>query len=107
MIEVYCRVQYEATHSWDSCNIEEVSYLKNEHRHVFYIVAYKKVNHANRDTEFIVLKHKIENFLRRTYPTRQLGSMSCEMLAEKLCERFDLSKCDVSEDNENGAVVYK
>ena len=33
--------------------------------------------------------------------------MSCEMIAKELLEKFDLTKCEVSEDNENGAIVYK
>lgn len=103
--EVYCLVLFEATHCWPSCPIEEVSYLRYPHRHVFYIRAYKNVNHLDRETEFIYLKHKIEKYLTEKYPTRDLGSTSCEMLAKDLISQFDLTKADVSEDNENGSVL--
>lgn len=104
-IEVYCTILFEAIHNWPECPFEEVSYLRDPHRHIFYIKAYKQVNHDDRDVEFIMLKHDISFYLRQTYPAKQLGATSCEMLALKLVKEFDLSKCEVSEDNENGAIV--
>jgi hypothetical protein len=105
--EVYCTIQFEATHFWKECPFEEVKYLQYPHRHVFHIKAFQLVTHNNRDIEFIMLKHNIEEYLQRIYPDHRLGSMSCEMLAEELIEAFDLSKCEVSEDNENGAILTK
>lgn len=102
---VYCTVQFEATHNWPECPFDEVDYLRVEHRHVFWIRAYKEVLHNDRDVEFIILKHRIEEYLAKQYPDNKLGSTSCEMLAEELIKEFDLLCCDVSEDNENGAVV--
>lgn len=101
---VYCTVLFEGVHCWPECPFEEVSYLRDPHRHVFYIKAYKKVFHDDRDVEFILLKHKIEQYLHDTYSDRDLGSKSCEMLASELLEQFDLCRCDISEDNENGAI---
>lgn len=113
-IEVFCRLQFEGLHHWPDCDIEEVSYLADLHRHVFHIEARKAVSHDNRDTEFIVLKHKIEKYLNKKYPStlkfgtkRVLGATSCEQLAKDLLNEFDLSVCIVSEDNENGAIVTK
>jgi predicted RNA-binding protein with PIN domain len=108
--EVYCTVLIEGTHCWPDCPFEEVAYLRDEHRHVFYVRAYKTVSHSDRDVEFIMLKHQITNYVYARYwdTTTQLhvfGSRSCEMLASELIKEFHLSKCDVSEDNENGAVV--
>lgn len=102
---VYAKVQFEATHNWPNCELEEVSYLKHEHRHVFYIKAMKEVSHSDRDIEFIMLKHSIEKYLQEKYPDRKLGHTSCEMLAEDLYRKFNLINCDVSEDNENGSIV--
>lgn len=102
---VFCKVFFEATHNWENCDIEEVAYLQNEHRHVFHITAYVEVSHDDRDVEFIVLKHRIEEYLQEFYPTNKLGSMSCEMLAAELIEAFNLSKCIVSEDGENGVEI--
>lgn len=108
--EVYCSLQVEAIHNWPGCPFEEVSYLRLPHRHVFHIKAYKAVNHDDRDVEFIMLKHAIVAYLKAAYynNTQQLhvfGAMSCEMLGRQLVEVFGLTKCDVSEDGENGSVV--
>jgi hypothetical protein len=108
--EVYCTLQVEATHNWPGCPFEEVDYLRVPHRHVFHVKAFKPVHHDDRDIEFIMLKHEIQNYLREKYydDTKKLhvfGSKSCEMLGAELIQVFDLSKVDVSEDNENGAVI--
>lgn len=102
---VYCTLQFEALHNWANCPLEEVNYLRHPHRHMFHIKAYKTVTHNDRDTEFIIMKHRIQEYLTKTYRNQNLGSMSCEMLAQELIEKFDLCQCDVSEDNENGAVL--
>lgn len=103
--EVYCTVLFEGIHCWPECPFDEVKYLRDPHRHVFYIRAFKKVNHDDRDVEFIMLKHQIERYLSTVYPGGEIGRKSCEMLAEELINTFELSACDVSEDNENGAIV--
>lgn len=103
---VYCTVLFEGIHCWPDCPFDEVSYLRSPHRHVFYIRAHKNVFHDDRDIEFIMLKHEIERYLKTQYPDGQLGAKSCEMLGRELMERFDLCQIDVSEDNENGAIIY-
>jgi len=102
---IYCKVFFEATHQWLNCDIDEVIYLKNEHRHIFNIKAYKTVFHNDRDIEFIVLKHNIEKYLINKFPDRKLKNLSCEMIAEDLIEKFDLVRCEVSEDGENGVIL--
>lgn len=118
--QVYCRLQVEGTHSWPNCPFDEVAYLRDRHRHVFHIKAYKQVTHSDRDVEFIMLKHEIKNYLEARYYSydisngntitqgthlHEFGSMSCEMIAKELIEQFDLSACEVNEDDENGAFV--
>lgn len=39
---VYSRLKVEGIHNWRNCPIEEVSYLKDDHRHLFEIIAYKE-----------------------------------------------------------------
>lgn len=102
---IFSTVSFEATHYWQNCDIDEVKYLKNEHRHLFGIKVYKTVTHNDRDIEFIVLKHRVIEYLEQKYPEHKLGGTSCEMLAEELIKEFDLIKCEVNEDNENGAIV--
>ncbi len=108
--EVYCTLKTEGIHLWSHCPLDEVEYLRNPHRHLFHIKAFKKVSHDNRDVEFIVLKHKLEAYLYFHYFEKSLklcdfGEMSCEMIAKELISKFDLSSCEVSEDGENGAIV--
>ena len=110
--EVFCTLQIEGLHHWPECPFEEVAYLKDLHRHLFFVKAYKIVNHDDRDVEFIMLKHEIQKYFQDTYydwrtKTHRFGAMSCEMIGQKLLENFDLSRVEVSEDNENGAIVTR
>lgn len=102
---VYCRVLFEGIHCWPGCPFDEVKYLRDPHRHVFHIVAKKQVFHDDRDVEFIMLKHQIEQYLHEQYPNGYLGARSCEMLGRELLEKFQLIEVDVSEDGENGAII--
>lgn len=111
--EVFCTLQVEGIHSWPECPFDEVAYLRDPHRHIFHIKGYKVVTHDDRDVEFIMLKRQLVEYLIFKYADRDnenpficmFGPMSCEMIAKELIEEFDLSKCEVSEDNENGTVV--
>lgn len=108
--EVYCTLQIEGTHSWPGCPFDEVGYLRKPHRHIFHIKAHKIVAHDDRDTEFIMLQHEIKNFFQQNYYRDHkslcvFGAMSCEMIAMELIHHFELCKCEVSEDGENGAIV--
>lgn len=104
------KLQVEGIHRWEECPIEEVKYLRDDHRHVFHIKVTKEVFHDNRDVEFIQFKHKIEKYFREeyfdyNYNCCYFGKMSCEMIAKELVQEFDLKSAEVSEDNENGALV--
>jgi len=108
--EVFCTLQVEGIHNWPGCPFDEVAYLRDPHRHMFFIKAHLAVNHDDRDTEFIMLKHKIQEYFNAKYYKAHLkaclfGAMSCEMIARELIEVFGLTRCEVSEDNENGAIL--
>lgn len=112
--EIYCSLSVDATHNWenipDTFALKDVQFLKFPHRHMFGIKAYKIVNHNDRDLEFIHLKREIDYYLYNKYfhneqKNLQFGSKSCEMLAEELIEKFQLSKCEVDEDGENGCIL--
>ena len=104
MMYVKAKVEFEGIHQWDDAP-ERVEYLNYPHRHIFTIIAKKKVEHGDRDVEFICLKHDIAFFLVSTYSKvdniYSLHHTSCEMLAEKLLKQFDLLECEVWEDMEN------
>ena len=99
-------LQYEATHCWPSCDLEEVEFLKYSHRHVFFITLKKQVMHDDRDIEIILFKRSVLEWLHRTYGGK-LGSMSCEQLAKILCKQFNCCYASVKEDNECGAEVIQ
>ena len=102
MTQIIVKYQFPAIHCWENCNIKEVEYLKYPHRHLFYVEAIKNVTHDDRDIEIIMFKNKMEAYSKsRT----NYGSMSCEMIAQELLDIFNLDKCIVLEDNENGAIV--
>jgi hypothetical protein len=108
---VIVNLQVEGIHFWKDCPLREVSFLQFPHRHMFHIKAEKSVTHLDRDVEIILLKRSINFYLVKMYAGEedhlQFGGMSCEMIAKKLLERFDLETCEVLEDGENGAKVYK
>lgn len=109
-VTVWCSFQVEGIHCWADCPFDEISYLRDPHRHMFHIKAYATVSHHDRDIEFIMLKHKVQEYLNENYwndlyKCLYFGTMSCEMIGRELSNKFNLCKCEVSEDGENGAIV--
>lgn len=103
---IVVQLQYEGVHSWPECPIEQVSYLRNPHRHIFHIVCEKQVFHNEREIEIISFKKKILDFLD-IKNNHDFKDKPCETIAEELLIAFDLSKCTVLEDGENGAIIVK
>ncbi len=112
LTRIFVTLQFEAVHKWAAAaeKCPESGFLVNLHRHMFCIRAEKKVNHDDRDVEFIKFKREILGYLAafevdETYGCINLNNTSCEMLAKDLHRHFDLHSCEVSEDGENGAIV--
>jgi len=101
---IVVKFQFEGVHHWPDCNIKEVYFLGNPHRHLFHVTATKKVEHENREIEIIRFKRRMLEWVNETYKG-QLGAMSCESIASKLLKVFSLDSCVVLEDGENGAMV--
>jgi hypothetical protein len=106
-MRIFITTQFEATHQWKLCPFPEVSFLKDPHRHMFHVRLEKVVHHDDRDVEFIMLKREVTAFVRLSYEGKDLGSMSCEVIAGELMEAFDACRVEVSEDGENGAILTK
>ena len=107
---IVCKLQVEGIHQWSKCPYDDVKFLKDPHRHIFHIECEKKVNHDDRDVEFIRFKREILDYLHDKYADGEcckFGDMSCEMIAKELVQEYDLEKCAVFEDNENDSVVYQ
>lgn len=60
---------------------DEVSYLKNVHRHCFKVKTTISVTHNDRELEFYMVQDEIDLFIKDNFLS---GSMSCEMYAEQL-----------------------
>lgn len=104
---VVVKLQVEGFHSWPDCDLKEVDFLKNRHRHIFHVTCKKIVSHENRDIEIILLKRKMQKALHENYGTPcEFGAKSCEMIASWFCRIFELYSCEVLEDGENGAEVW-
>lgn len=117
-IFITVKTQFAGMHFWKDAP-SEVAFLKNLHRHIFYIVVDIPVTHKDRQLEFFILKNHIDKIISNWHETDltkgmiYLGSRSCEMIADYLLEKLkkDLKieswiQVTVSEDNENSGTVY-
>lgn len=87
----------------------DVSFLGHPHRHIFHFRVWIEVEHSDRAIEFIQFKRWLENLYDQG--TLQLNYKSCEMIAEDLylqiAGKYPNREIwiEVSEDNENGALL--
>ena len=106
MIWAKVSFQFEGIHRWDDAK-GEVEFLKNPHRHMFYVVVWVEQKHNDRDVEYIALKRFLSD---KMSGIKDLGTRSCEQIAEEIINilgskfggRF---KVEVSEDGENGCLI--
>lgn len=111
------RFEVEGFHNYPDASKnhgELVKFLEQSHRHIFKFNCKKRVNHDNRDEEFILLRRKVKQYINQNFPVFEqgcecydFGSMSCEMIAKQLLKEFDFDSVEVSEDGENYAIVEK
>lgn len=112
---IFCKTQFEGIHFYEGAP-DPVSYLKSAHRHVFGVQVELQVYDDDREIEFIMLKHKINQWLnqRCVEGVWPMAGRSCEMVAKELADAIanefgiDFPKSrkfsvTVDEDGENGA----
>lgn len=108
---IYITTKFEGFHKYIDAP-EEVSYLRNKHRHLFGVKVKIEVFTNDREIEFIMFKHKIEEYIKRF--SGDNDALSCEMMAEEIYNYVKGINCIlynrkleviVNEDEENGAVV--
>jgi len=84
----------------------EVKFLKNIHRHIFYVKIWIEVFHNDRDIEFFLFKSFVESLIKN----KNLNNKSCEAISDffykKISTKFPKRKIkiEISEDNENGSL---
>ena len=105
---IIVRDRFESLHKYEGAP-DEVAYLRNLHRHIFNYEVELEVYHDDRELEFIMVKHRLREFLA---DTRWPETTSCEMMAinigNYLQSLYDFEReltVSVFEDNENGAKV--
>ncbi len=103
-ISIVVNTTFEGFHRWLKAP-DSVGFLRDLHRHIFHVTAYKRVSHADRDTEFILLKRQLDGVIQDTLRTQQVDEWSCEHWAIHLAESMGFFRVYVSEDGENGAQV--
>ena len=87
----------------------DVSFLANEHRHIFHFRVWLGVTHNDRDVEFIQFKRWLENLYKDS--TLSLDYKSCEMMSDDLYAQISQKYpsrevwIEVSEDGENGSFI--
>ena len=111
---VVCNLRSELYHKYQDAP-DEVSYLRNLHRHELHITVKMEVFHNDREVEFIMLKHQVEAFIETlgyNLPTNSNVCVSCESIAEEIIGILSYNysgdreiEVTVMEDGENGAIV--
>lgn len=115
---IWVTFQKEGIHCYPAAAIDpqlatgdeyDVSFLATPHRHIFHFRVWIEVFHDDRDIEFIQFKRWLENLYKNN--TLQLNYKSCEMISDDLYLEIAARYPDravwieVSEDNENGALI--
>lgn len=109
------KTSFESLHCYPNAP-ERVSYLRNVHRHKFFVTVKIQVFHDDRELEFIIVKEDLNQFITDNLVFRDMEkfvSMSCEMMARSILNYLSTTYGDnrsyfisVYEDDENGAELY-
>lgn len=91
---------------------KSVEFLQYPHRHIFKFECKKKVNHDNRDEEFILLMRRVKAWVKQSFSSEEIDvfdfkELSCESIAKLVLNEFNFDSVMVSEDGENYALVEK
>jgi len=105
---IYVTFQKEFIHQYKDAP-DEVSYLRYPHRHIAHIKVRVQVFDNDREIEFIMFKH----WLEENVVINKLTNHSCETIAEQIISQVQLLygkdrdiEVQVSEDAENGCELY-
>lgn len=102
MLAIKIRSQFIGFHRWKEAP-QEVEFLRNFHRHLFNVEICLKIEHNQRNIEFFIIQKKINQFLTERY-LNKFFELSCEAIAEEICNQFNAISVIVDEDGENGGI---
>lgn len=101
---IWVTTSFVGFHRWKDAP-SEVEFLRHFHRHVFHVKLFVPVSHDNRDVEFLQLKDRLDAYLVLTFGGEGFEH-SCEQIASMILDVYPhATRCEVSEDGENGATV--
>lgn len=116
MINTYIKIRtdFEGFHRYPNAGSIDprISFLENEHRHLFKVEIKISVTHDDRELEFFLVKWALKSYLENT----SLNNQSCEMIAKDILYNHLIPlygdqryyEIVVSEDGESdGIVEYK
>lgn len=110
------KTSFEGIHCYPEAPVE-VAYLREPHRHIFGVCVEVEVFDDDREIEFIMLKHRIDEYIFKQCGGRSvwyMGRMSCEQVAKGIVRMLFESLSNptnryiavtIDEDGENGATV--
>jgi len=103
--QIVVKVQFVGFHRYRDAP-EEVKFLREWHRHIFFVEAYFQEENS-RELEFFMVKRELEKYVTTRFRDKYF-ELSCEDIAEDILMHYKPAKeVRVYEDNENGAVVRK
>ena len=105
---IVVKTSFEGLHQYVDAP-EEVSFLRQPHRHMFDVEVEMDVFHDDRELEFIIVKRALNDFLQnKSFDIQSSCEQMCEAIIEFLIDRFGERQMIVSvyEDGENGGKVY-
>ena len=108
---VIVNTQFEGAHYWKDAP-DHVAFLRDPHRHMFYVKLKIGVEGLDRDIEILTLKKHINSYIATTLvEVIAKEGWSCEMIADNIarhiCTLYNIYglEVEVLEDNENGGGV--
>lgn len=117
-MQIYIKNTFVGYHRWKDAP-DEVKFLRAPHRHIFHVKTTIEVDHADRELEFFMVQRSIDDIIKSWSADNKVPSWSeecptidwsCETMATELLKELHKKYprrmiCDISEDDENGAVV--
>lgn len=101
---IYVTTQRVGFHSYPN-SPEEVSFLRNKHRHLFKIKLTIEVYEGNREIEFFMLLNKLNLVLDNISFNQSCENIAYDIVKNMKDEYDRYMECEVSEDGENGGII--
>ena len=103
------KTQFVDFHRWPKAP-EAVKFLRNLHRHIFYVVVKIQVWDDDRELEYFTIKELVDKIIKEDIIIMN-EAKSCEMMAATMLDLIEaflpdrFISVEVNEDNENGSIL--